>query len=174
MDRYSDRYDAATYADALFGTGYPDTAPAVLRWVIEKLAAPLGDPADLGRNPVVIFHGDHHRLLCDEVWGRELLPFDVFYETVPKFQLGSFQWSVSDHVRSFEANDLAEACITPPGRGRYERVVCRYVDWSTCDPLTQDVYDALRRDGVPPENARVLAAGSRVPVAFRSPASQKA
>jgi hypothetical protein len=173
MDRYSDRHCAATYADALFGTGYQDTAPAVLRWVMAKMAGPLGDPDELGRNPVVIFHGDHHRLLCDEVWGRELTPFDLFYETVPKFPVGSFQWAVADHVRSSEANDLAEVCIIPTGRTRHEPLMVRYVDWSTCDPLIQDVYDTLRRDGVPPEQARVLAAGSRAPVTFRDPASPK-
>lgn len=166
MDIYSDQHSSATYADALFGlTKHPDSAPDVLSWIMETLCGPLGDPRQHGHSPVVVLHGDHYRLVRDVVWGREMLPFEDFYETVPKFHVGAYEWSVMDYVRSTDANDLVDVRIVPQGRGRHEILQSRYVDWTTCDSVRQDLYDGFRVGGASPEQARSLAEAVTAPSA---------
>lgn len=161
MDPHSDRASAVTYADARFGTtGYPDAAPSVLAWVMDTMAGPLVDPDAVGTKPVVVLHGDHHRLVRDVVWGRELLPFDQFYDTVPPYAVGPYRWSVADAVHSWSANDLVEVRIIPHGATRHESVCTRHVDWATDGAMHQDLYDHFRHAGAAPAEARTLAAAS--------------
>lgn len=132
-----------------------DAEAGVLRWLLDVMCLPLGDPDSLGDDSYVVTHGDHQELLVRIVYKRALTVEDDFYKTVPRYSVGSYQWPVCCTPKS-EEDDLVEVMTWKPDWLTPILVSSRYVLWDELDPLTQDLYDQFRRQGLDSDHAKVV------------------